>query len=168
MACLVACSFPRAELTALSYRVDGTTPELKERLNACKTNRDRASVVAETIQIGNTLNVPDDSDAAAVERMRNLLTDPNRVLHDIERHLVAVFRRLYRQRNLVLHGGKTDAVALRSSIRTAAPIVGAGMDRVAHAWFVENTPPLELAARARINFELVGSIKGPAVVDLLG
>ncbi len=129
MACLVACSFPRAELTALSYKAsDGAS--LRERLTCCKTHRDRAFLVAEAIRSGADLGNTDESDRAAIERMRNLLADSNRVLHDIERHLVAVFRRLYRQRNLVLHWGRTDAVALRASIRTAAPIVGAGMDRV--------------------------------------
>ncbi len=137
MACLVACSFPRAELTALSYRVSDDGSGLTDRLSSCKTNRDRAYLVAEAIPGGAGLTTTDESDRAAIERMRSLLADPNRVLHDIDRHLVAVLRRLYRQRNLVLHWGKTDAVALRASIRTAAPIVGAGMDRVAHAWFVE-------------------------------
>jgi hypothetical protein len=41
-------------------------------------------------------------------------------------------RRLYRQRNLVLHWGRMNAVGLRAALRTAAPLVGAGMDRIAH------------------------------------
>ena len=66
---------------------------------------------------------------------------------------------------MVLHWGKTDAVGLRASLRTAAPLVGAGMDRVAHAWFVEKTSPLELAARARVRLET--RTLGSAFVDLL-
>jgi|SRR5579871_294690 len=78
------------------------------------------------------------------------------------------FLRLYRQRNLVLHGGKTDGVALRASLRTAAPLVGAGMDRIAHAWYVDGLSPLELAARARISLDTVGSADSRKCVDLLG
>ena len=74
---------------------------------------------------------------------------------------------MYKNRNLVLHWGKTDAVGLQSNLRAAAALVGAGMDRIAHAWFVEKVRPMELAARARYRLETVESPKGPHVVDLL-
>ena len=59
--------------------------------------------------------------------MRIALADPNSFLRDVESHVTVGFRRLYRQRNLVIHWGKTDAVALNATLRTAAPLVGAGM-----------------------------------------
>lgn len=74
----------------------------------------------------------------------------------------------YRHRNLVMHWGRTDAVALRASLRTAAPLIGEGMDRIAHAWFVEGILPLELAARASIGLALVNSSGGREIVNLLG
>jgi hypothetical protein len=168
MASLVACSFPRAELTALSYRIEEAGGDIAHRLRLCSSNRDRADVIAKAVQSGEALILTDDSDVAALARVRALLADPYRTLHDIESHAAAAFRRLYRQRNMVLHGGKTDAVALRASLRTAAPLVGAGMDRIAHAWFVDRVMPLELAARARIRLALVGSSEGVGCVDLLG
>jgi len=82
-------------------------------------------------------------------------------------HLSTVFRGLYRNRNIVLHGGKTDAVGLRSSLRNAAPLVGAGMDRIAHAWFVEGLEPVQIAARAAVRLATAGAPDGPEIVDLL-
>jgi hypothetical protein len=88
-------------------------------------------------------------------------------LHNIQGHATSALQRLYRQRNLVLHWGKTDAVALRAGLRTAAPLVGAGMDRIAHAWFVQKIRPLELAARARMALEVIGTRPGTNCLDLL-
>jgi hypothetical protein len=45
MAMLIACSFPRAELTALSYKIPDTSPVFP-RLAECASNRDRSLVVA--------------------------------------------------------------------------------------------------------------------------
>lgn len=99
--------------------------------------------------------------------MRALISDPSSTLKDVYDHLKFAFRRLYRNRNLVLHWGKIDAVTLRASLRTTAPLVGAGMDRIAHAFFVDGIEPLVLAAKASINLAAVGSTYGPTVVDLL-
>jgi hypothetical protein len=51
---------------------------------------------------------------------------------------------------MVLHWGKTNAVGIKSCLRAVAPLVGAGLDRVAHGSFTEKCAPLELAARAKI------------------
>jgi hypothetical protein len=99
--------------------------------------------------------------------MREVLREPQKRLHDISTHLSTVFRGFYRNRNIVLHGGKTDAVGLRSSLRNAAPLVGAGMDRIAHAWFVEGLQPVEIAARANVRIATVGAPDAPGIVDLL-
>ena len=168
MAALIACSFPRAELTALSYKLEAGGDSIAARLPLCKTNRDRAHEVAQAIRNGESLTLNDESDFVALERLRTVITSPQKNLEDINNHIAAVLRRLYRHRNMVLHWGKTDAVALRAGLRTAAPIVGEGMDRIAHAWFVENIPPLELAARASIRLGIVGSTNGYDIVDLLG
>ena len=145
MASLVACSFPRAELTALSYRFEKFAANLASRFKLCRTNRDRSALLARAIHDGEDLTIKDYSDMAAIARVRTLLADPHRTLRDIQHHAASAFRRLYQQRNMILHWGKTDPVALRATLRTTAPLVGAGMDRIAHAWFVEQTPPLELA-----------------------
>jgi len=76
-------------------------------------------------------------------------------------------RRLYRQGNIVLHGGSTESVALDAALRTAAPLVGAGLDRVAHAYLADGITPLALAATAETSLALVGAQDAPPVTDLL-
>ena len=99
--------------------------------------------------------------------MAKLIADPQLVLRDVESHAALAFRRFYRQRNLVLHGGRTGAVALRASLRTVAPLVGAGMDRIVHAHLIAGTHPLDLAARARLEISRAGSRDGSPLTALL-
>jgi len=99
--------------------------------------------------------------------MRELMSKPREVLGRVEKYVAGSLRRLYRQRNLVLHWGKTDAVALRACLRTVAPLVGAGIDRVAHTTFVDGVSPLDLAARARNHLDLVGTPAGRPLCELL-
>lgn len=97
-----------------------------------RRERDRAKVVAQAIRTAGGLTLKASSDRAALERTHKLLRQPRKTLEDIKLHAADTFTRLYRQRNLVFHWGKIDAVALPASLRTAAPLVGAGMDRIAH------------------------------------
>ena len=164
----MAYSFPRAELTYLSYIIDKPSSAIANDLQICKTNRDRCACLATAIEGNEPLTLAKASDRAAVERMKAVLADPYARLRDIQDHVTGALLRLYRQRNLVLHWGKTDAVAPRASLRTTAPLVGAGMDRIAHAWFVQRVRPFELAARARTALAVVGSRPGSNCLDLLG
>ena len=168
LADLVACSLPRAELTALAYaHMKAGHDALGEQLAGCATNRDRARLLCDAIVGGAALALTNPSDLAARVRMAEMVGNPKLVVSDVRQHVVRVFHRVYRQRNLVLHWGRTTAVALRASLRTAAPLVGAGIDRVAHAWFVNQTTPLELAGRARIRIETLGTSTGRGIADLL-
>lgn len=167
LASLVACSFPRAELTFLSYLIEQHPGPLTTALGRCATNRDRCAVLLDALESGTPLGLEKPSDLAAIERMRGVVAEPYLKLHDIQAHATNTLLRLYRQRNLVLHWGKTDAIALRASLRTAAPLVGAGMDRIAHAWFVQKVRPIELAARARMALAVIGARPGANCLDLL-
>jgi hypothetical protein len=172
LAAIIACSWPRAELTALAHRHQPELPDaLAERLAACATNRDRASAVADAPMAGNTLILADrfrrDADFAAVHRMRRVVADPKGELASAVTVLRIAMRRLYRTRNIVLHGGSTQGVALKAALRIAAPLVGAGLDRITHATLVEGLAPLDLAARAEVGLKLVGGETGLSVVDLL-
>ena len=167
MASLVACSFVRAELTTLSYQAEKEGGPIAVALKACLTNRDRCGVLAKTIQDGVPVAFTNDSDLAALARITALYASPSATLRDIEGHVSTCFRRLYRHRNMVLHGAKTDALGLRACLRTAAPLVGAGLDRIAHAWFVESRHPLELAARARLRLDTLGTAGACSPLDLL-
>jgi hypothetical protein len=167
MAALVACSFPRAEFTDLSYKLEKQGGDLADKLKECTSNRNRAGLLVDSIVAGTPPKFQRPSDVAALERMSALLKSPSRTLEDIEHHVSTAFRRLYRHRNMVLHWGKTDSVGLRACLRTTAPLVGAGLDRIAHAWLVGGTHPLELAARARLRLGTIGASPAPSVLDLL-
>lgn len=168
LACLVACAWPRAELTTLAWRrIEAVEDQLSERLQAETSNEGKAAIIAAEIRAGNWLKLTDPGDETAERRLTKLMTNPATVLSDVESHATVAFRRFYRQRNLVLHGGRTSAVALRASLRTVAPLVGAGMDRIVHAQLVAGTHPLDLAARARLEIARAGSVDAPALTELL-
>jgi hypothetical protein len=165
------CSSPvpfRVELTRLSYAIPHHDPGISS-LNGILENRERCQMLLKMLEAGRVdLTALRPSDRAAASRMLELLRDPHRILEDIRGHATSAFRRLYRQRNFVLHWGKTDGVALRASLRTAAPLVGAGIDRIVHADYVDRLSPLQLVARAKTALATVGSPAGPACAELLG
>ena len=168
LATIVACSFPRAELTDLAYAAMELGGDFAERLKSLGSNREKAALVAESILDGTFPTLPSWSDRAAVERMRELLAAPRETVFSIRNHIHDTFARLYRQRNLILHAGKTQAVALRSTLRAASPLVGAGLDRIAHGRFAGNLKPLQLAGRARTAIGNLSADEPLRCVDLLG
>jgi len=167
LATLVACSFPRAELTRLAHQYTATHDDhLAEAIHTASTNTRKAAAIAEELR-ASELSYPDPSDQAAAARMRSLLTHPAGVLGDVERHVIRSIRRLYRVRNLILHGGMTDAEALPMALRAAAPLVSAGVDRVVRAQLLDAVSPIELVARARIAIETSDAFSPGAFADLL-
>lgn len=168
MAALVTCSWPRSELTALSHRHNPATPDrLSHDLAHAETNLERAHLVADALSGQRYLELSNGSDRAAQQRMIKLLQEPRTTLNDVARHVTSAMRRLYRQRNLLMHGGSTGSIALSSTLRTSAPLVGAGLDRLTHAALTDNVAPLDLATRAEVNLKLVGGPDGPHLVRLL-
>lgn len=168
LAAVVTCSWPRAELTALSYRHQPATPDgLTRTLDASTSNLDRSRALAQNLRAEDTLTLARPTDGAAAQRMRAVLDSPRAQLRDVRTTLCGVFRRLYRQRNIVVHGGSTSAIALDATVRTIAPLVGAGFDRLIHAQITNRIQPLELAARAENSLELVDDPLGPDITTLL-
>ena len=169
LAMLVACSYPRAEFTVLSYAIPKNDTRLDARLRGVDENRRRCDIVVNALRLHeidrNNLTSPERT---AVVRISAVLDNPRQVLAAVQKYATLAILRLYRQRNLVLHGGKTDAVALRAGLRTAAPIVGAGIDRIVHANYVDGISPLQLVARAQLALATVGTLGGPPITDLLG
>lgn len=168
MASIVACSFPRAELTTLGYRhARSAGDSLADQIQDASSNKERASLVADYLRGAGSLVLRTRTDEIAEARMKKLLASPSSVMSDLTKHISATMRRLYRQRNLVVHGGKTDAVALKGSLRVTAPLVGAGVDRLAHAAFREGTRPMNLAARAMNGLALLDTMHCRPVTELL-
>lgn len=171
LASIIACSWPRAELTTLIHRHNGTE-ELVERREACETNHARAALLLDELKVNGVARLDFQrptrhSDFAAADRMLTMASDPQQALRQVELAAQVALRRLYRARNVVLHGGSTSSVALEATLRTAAPLVGAGLDRITHHLFESGLQPLDLAARAELAIELVGGETGLTVVDLL-
>ncbi|WP_143261522.1 integrase [Allokutzneria sp. NRRL B-24872] len=121
LAGIVACSWPRAELTALSHKHKPQPSDpTSKRLAQCRHNLDRSEVIAEELAAGTPLAPSSYSDIAAAERLKAVLLAPYAQLSDVRQVYQGVFRRLYRQRNIVMHGGSTAAIALGTAHGRAA------------------------------------------------
>jgi hypothetical protein len=170
LAALVACSFPRAELAQLALRFidrdSDTNPALADDLADADTNTARAKRLAVHLRTGE-LTMSDPSDAAAYQRMKALVIQPRTQLRDIESHLQRSLRRLYRVRNLVLHGAATDSLTLAAGLRAAAPLVGAGIDRLVRGTVLHGVAPLDLAAKARVMIDNADNLEPAQFGDLL-
>lgn len=154
---IIACSFPRAELTRLAYvHLETRSDALSSAIRSASTNREKATLVADAILKGEPVGRRTLSDELARRRMEGILKEPS-ILNRVAIYVADALHRLYRQRNLVLHWGKVDSICLEPCLRTAAPLVGAAVDRIAHAWFTEKKKSLELAARAESALALLTS-----------
>ena len=90
------------------------------------------------------------------------------VLGRIRGYYRSAFRRLYYQRNFIMHVAKFDSVSLPSTTRSAPQLVAAGVDRVVNARFAaQQVSALGLAARAHNELSLVGGSGGKSLHNLL-
>lgn len=169
-AALVAAGWCRAELTALSHRkelLDADARLRAELERAGAVNRARVEVLLAWLRSGAPAPALAPADLAALNRMRDLAGRPHATLGRVNGYLRGALRRLYRQRNIVLHGGSTRSVALRASLRTAGPLVGAALDRIAHGYATCDVSPLTLAGRAQLALRLVEDPDGWCLHELL-
>ena len=168
LAALVACSLPRAELTSLSYKAEREYPEIAEALRPFgKRNRERSAHLASLIQKNQLPDLSSLSDKAAVMRIKAILNAPSIEIASIKDAVAEALHRLYRQRNMILHAGKLDSVALEGSLRTVSKLAGAGMDRIAHGQYVQSLSPLALVARANLAISLIGKDTALDCVEML-
>jgi hypothetical protein len=140
---------------------------LAATLQEATTNTRASGKLAEKLAAG-PVQFTDVSDAAAVERLRTLVLSPRSGLLDLEHHLQRSMRRLYRVRNLVLHNAATDSLTLTAALRSSAPLLGAGIDRVVRGALLLEIDPLDLAARARVAIDNADHLGPRALADLLG
>lgn len=89
--------------------------------------------------------------------MSRLINSPAQVLGRVESYIKSSLRRLYRQRNLVMHGGALRPVALESTARTAGPLVGALLDRLSVAVHQQEHDPLDAIAKAQVSLRMAKS-----------
>lgn len=168
VALLVAGSWPRGDLTTLSYRHAPAHPDyVSAQLSGETGNRERARIIGDALAVGRSLELRDPSDKAASARMAKLMKAPRPTLADVEAHVGTAMRRLYRQRNIVMHGGSTNTLTLEATLRTCSSLVGAALDRITHARLTDGIDALALVTRAHIGMSRLRSDKPIHVVDLL-
>lgn len=157
---LLTAGWPRAELTRLSYRVEQNAANdsgLLAAIRDCgKENIERAGAMNDWLAEVKPLVLTDGRDLAAEMRMRRLVSEPKPVLGRVQRYLQSSLRRLYRQRNITLHGGASHSIALEATVRTAGPLVGAVLDRLTHAAEVGGMNHLDAVARAHGAIQAAG------------
>lgn len=159
MAAVLAADYVRAELTLIANRLKELDGPVAEGLrDEGRPFTRRLDHLLEAIGERRPLPAMSDEDHSAVERVRTIFDEPEAVIGRIRGYFKDALRRLFQQRNLLLHGGRFDSVALSATMRTVPPLVGAGLDRLVHAAVgTEPTEPLALAARAENEIALLGS-----------
>ncbi|KJF19100.1 hypothetical protein [Acidithrix ferrooxidans] len=174
LAAIVSCSVGRAELTSIAFAHsnfgnDRLADELRN-LDTEAPNYERVRLVEGHIRKSGTMTLSDPSNQAALDRVVKMINSPATEISHIRQYVQDTFRRLYNQRNLVMHGGSFRSVALPATLRTAPPLVGAGLDRIVHAQLRhdQTLSPLSLAARADNELALLGESGSSWIVDLLG
>lgn len=159
MANVVAGGFVRAELTQLAEVLARRDDELGHLLaSSGMTQSKKLDKVLSELSLGSGLAFEAPADAAGAARVRSALADPAAVLARVRTYYMDAFRRLFNQRNLLLHGGRFNSVALPGTIRTVPPLVAAGLDRLVHAAMQESDlTTFGLAARAETEIELLAT-----------
>lgn len=167
-AAIVACSWPRAELTRLSYvYADHFNDAIATDLRAAPHHLQRCRIMAARLSQGDPVDFAKTNDRCAAERMVQLLAQPQATLQRISQYLTGTLQMLYRQRNFLLHSGGLRTAVLPATVRTAPALVGAAVDRAVHAVEAEGLSSARLAARALEELALVGSGGGRHVAALL-
>lgn len=160
---MLATAWPRAEFTRMSYRLlKSPSLDLKIRSGLDEIGDDNvrrcALLLQHWDQIENTADLSLE-DQAAVQRIAQLKQNPQAVLGRVEGYMAGALRRLYRHRNLVMHGGELRPVALSATIRTTGPLVGALLDRLAVAAHLRREDPLHAIARTEVALQSIKSTK---------
>lgn len=164
------CSLPRAELTPLAYEhLKNADDDLATALRATTTNRDMVRTVEHHLSSGGRLNLSTGSGVAAQDRILAIMVDPAAHLSRIRSYVTESLRRLYNQRNTIVHAGSLRSAVLPATVRTSLSLVGAGLDRIVHTLLQTNgeLAPLSLVARAETELRLVGQVGGRDLGSLL-
>jgi len=166
MAYLVTASFGRAELTTLAYSYAKSNKDaLATQITNATSNKEKTEILMQQILQKSKLRFSRVEDTASAMRMQRLLSDPAGTLSLVGRYVETTFKRFYRLRNLIAHGGRTDSIVLDAGLRVAAPLIGAAFDRIHHANVTQKLTPVELVARARLRINLLDASRP---LDLLG
>lgn len=174
LADIVACAVPVVELRHLArmHQVNGSD-QMATHIADAESGSTRAAIAGRAIATGGSLAVRRASDVAAHDRLQAMFADPSGALERVRRYIAETFRRLYNQRNLLMHAGSFRSVALRATLRTAPALAGAGIDRVVNEQALGRSrathegAALALHARAATELKLLGSRDARGLWELL-
>lgn len=146
---IVAASMVRAEFTKLSRRyIETHDDEASVQMSGCDENIARARLFQAHACANPTIDLGSETDNLALARIRPALTNPRQEVERITEILTREFTRLYRKRNMIVHGGQIHGSNLHSISDTLTPLIGAGIDRVVHVGLKHGIKPVELSAIA--------------------
>jgi hypothetical protein len=168
---IIAASLMRAEFTRLAKTYTDENDNADARaLKKCRTNNQRAKLFQTLAFTRPDLTLTKVTDNLALQRVRPALLDPRREINNIVEILTREFTRLYRKRNMVVHGGQIHGANLHSISETLTPLIGAGIDRIVHAELQFGVTPIELSAIAQARVDYLSpttSDSGGGLLDLL-
>jgi hypothetical protein len=168
LADIVCCSFPRAEITQLAaYWEKHGSDALHEALKEQPSN-EQARIMLEALIANGDPGFTTAKHVAAVNRVLQLASQQGDVLNRIRAYYRSAFRRLYYQRNFIMHAAKFDSVSLPATTRTVPQLVAAGVDRIVNARFgPQEVSALGLAARAQNELALIDTDGSRSLHNLL-
>ena len=152
---IIAASLMRAEFTWLAKTYIAENDDVDaQALDGCESNIERAKLFQMLAFTRPDLNLTNVTDNLALQRVRPALQNPRQEITNIADILTLEFTRLYRKRNMVVHGGQIHGANLHSISETLTPLIGAGIDRIVHAELQFGVPPIELSAiaEARVDY----------------
>ncbi|MWV30377.1 hypothetical protein [Rathayibacter iranicus] len=158
-ASILAAAWGRAELGRLSYlveREERANQRLLSVLESVEDTAGRAEVMYSWLLSGNVIDFLDFRSQQALNRMKQLAEDPKSTLNRVRKYINHALHRLYRQRNMVLHGGDARPVGLESTLLCSGPLISAVLDQMIHAEQFHGVAPLQLAARAEVGLTAGG------------
>lgn len=168
LALILAGGYLRAELTSLAWsHIHNATDSLAIELKRLETNQERAELVMLHLGGGGALTLTRSPDLHALARVMPAVSDPHSVVDRVRRATGPAFRGLYRQRNLLSHAGGTSGVAIKPTLERTAPLIAAGMDRIAHVALTSGKSALELAALARVRHDALRVQPSTSALSLL-
>lgn len=152
---VISHSLIRGELTYLANCwAKASNDELAKRIATTPTNLDKARLMAEAIAKEKEFAGLPFNDLLAIERMRQAILSPGPEIEKTAKILSREFRRMYRKRNLIVHGGYLHDSSLHTLSDRLAPLVGIGVDRFIEAFLSYQLSPQQFMGRtqARTDF----------------
>jgi len=152
---IIAASLMRAEFTWLAKTYSAENDDAAAIAIAdCPTNLERAKYFQKLACGRPDLALSNATDNLALQRVRPALRNPQQEITNITEILTREFTRLYRKRNMIVHGGQIGGANLHSLSETITPLIGAGIDRIVHAELNFGVQPIQLSAiaEARVDY----------------